>query len=231
MKVTYYEIYDNRYDSIPKELENRKFSSFEGAIRALKGCYKPFRNCGENLICDLDELVIYEQETQQVVIDYKKVKGKKEQIPIYESETYTKVVKSYLEYNTNKSGFYSGNTSKDKKGYFITKIGEVQETIDAKESQISWQAPVFVQFWSAERKYSPEVKQEGLPYSPAKSEVINELAISEWLPVYYTPRGFCSRDKYYIDRLSCGQWEVCCDYTLTDSFRISKVEIEIEDTV
>lgn len=231
MKVTYYEIYDDRYDSIPKELENRKFSSFEGAIKALKVSYKPFRNCGENLICDLDELVIYGQETQQVITGYKKFRGsKKEPIPIYETETYTKVVKDYSEYNTNKSGFYRGDNTK--KGYFITKLGEVQETIDIKESQISWKAPAFVQFWSAERKYSPEVKQEGLPYSPAKSEVINELAISEWLPVYYTPRGnFSSRDKYYIDRLSCGQWEVCCDYTLTDSFRISKVEIEIEDTI
>lgn len=230
MKVTYYEICDNRYEFITQELNERKFSSFDGAIKAIKEHYKPFRNVGENFFSSLDDLVVYGQETQQVVTGYKKVRGKKELTPIYESETYTKVVKNYSEYNTNKSGFYSGNTSKDKKGYFITKIGEIQETIDPEDSEISWKAPVLVQFWSAERKYSPEVKQEGLPYSPAKSEIVSELAVSEWLPIYYTPGGsFRTNSKYYIDRLSCDRYEACHDYTLTDSFRISKVEIEIED--
>lgn len=230
MKVTYYELYDNRCESIPKELEDRKFSSFNLAISAIRKVYKPFRNGGENLFSSLDDLVIYGQDTQQVVIGHRKTRRKKELTPIYESETYTKVVKSYLEYNTNKTGFYSGNTSRDKKGYFITKIGEIKEEI--KDNQIVWQAPVLVQFWSAERKYSPEVKQEGLPYSPAKSEIVNELAISEWLPIYYTPGGsFRTNSKYYIDRLSCDRYEACRNYMLTDSFWISKVEMEIEDAI
>lgn len=230
MKITYYELYDNRFDSIPKELEGRKFSSFDLAIGAVKKVYKPFRkNGGGGLLDSLDYLVIYGQDTRQTITDYKKVRGKTEKVPVYKTETYTKVIQDYSEYNTNKTGFYSGNTSKDKKGYFVTKIGEVQEKIDTEKSEISWQAPVLIQFWNAERKYSPEVKQEGLPYSPAKSEVVNELAISEWLPIYYTPAGnYKSRSEFYIDPLSCGRYDVCKEYMLTDSFGISKVEIEIE---
>lgn len=212
-------------------MEGRKFSSFDSTINAIKKAYKPFNGkTGENLLGDLGYLVVYGQDTRETIVSHRKVRGKKEQIPIYESETYTKIIKDYSEYNTGKSSFYSDNTSNGKKGYFITKFGEIQESI--KDNQITWEAPALIQFWSAERKYSPEVKQEGLPYSPAKSEIVNELAISEWLPIYHTPAGsYSSRSKFYIDQRSCGQWEVCKRYMLTDSFSISKVEMEIEDIV
>jgi hypothetical protein len=104
-------------------------------------------------------------------------------------------------------------------------LGVIQEEVN--KDGINWKAPVLVQFIAAERVYSPEIKEAGKPYSPAKQEVIEKGPVSDWLPVYIVGEGRSS--SYVIDQKSRGTWDSCKQYFLTDYVSVTHTELVIEE--
>ena len=216
MKITYYTADSTRYHSIPKEISEVNFATIERAFQTVKSHYKPFQSPWFS-IKSFSKAEIWQEKEVQVVTGYRKYK--KEQIPIYETQKVWNPEINYHDYNTPESEFLNKGT----KGFFKLKIGDIKEEIE--ETEILWSAPVLVQFWSADRIHTPEIKKPGEPYQPEKKEIVNQKAISDWIPVYY--KSEYRENNFYLDKLSGRMWDNIQPYLLHDSIYFSKNELEI----
>lgn len=226
MKISYYTTIDHyRYGQIPKSLEDRNFATFDKAVEAIKANYKPFEHPYLSVV--LSKTDVWGMVPQQEFSHFEK--PRKKEGPVYKTVEYPGIIKNYDKFNCPKADFYKHNgygwEKRDFDGFYNLKLGEIQEKID--EDGINWKAPVLVQFVAAERVYSPEVKEAGKPYSPAKQEVIEKEPVSDWLPIYVVGEGRSS--GYVIDEKSRGIWTPCKQYFLTDYVSVTHNELVIED--
>lgn len=226
MKISYYFIDDRyRYQNIPKSLEDRNFATFDKAVEAIKANYKPFEH--PYLTLALDKTDVWGMIPQQEFSHFEK--PRKKEGPVYKTVEFPGIVKNYAKFNCRKVDFYKYNgygwEKRDFDGFYNLKLGAIQEEVN--KDGINWKTPVLVQFIAAERVYSPEIKEVGKPYSPAKQEVIEKGPVSDWLPVYIVGEGRSS--SYVIDQKSRGTWDSCKQYFLTDYVSVTHTELVIED--
>lgn len=110
----------------------------------------------------------------------------------------------------------------DKDGYFEISSGEpVLETqiTDNQDVIVTWEYPIFVQFFKAHYNFQPEIKEPGKPYVPEKRELIIDSA-SEKYPLYK------SYDDYSYSS-DMGSWQRGVPVVECVNLYASKVELDI----
>lgn len=190
MKIIYYYV----IHVIPSELDAKNFNSLSLAFNAGKKYYIPYN---ENTVCKSYESVsldnwkiFHDVERERTILDTykKKERARKEKYIAKEvkadytpyaftKDDFTNIIKS--EY-----GYENRRKFPDAKGYYLLKTGDVTIKEDIDKKLLTWSTPVLIQFWSADIVQTKEIKEAGKPYSPAKDEVLNEKAISDWIPIY-----------------------------------------------